>query len=250
MTTRRTLLTGLAGGMMAASMGPRALAYPQQRINVPTINPGVERPTYLLSPHQDDELIRLGGYIVQVTDRGDEMHLIQATDGAATSVRHTLGVDASTISHWRNIEQRNSWQWLTNGSGQITYLNEPDGASNWQRIYNQIRPMMDATGPTSELYVAAWHHDHPDAYKSEDLHHDHVQCVLAARQIAADGYVVRFAVNPRKGDLPGRSVKYQANPGQQMIRIEGAVDSYGVVGYRSASKSLDAARGGLTRVTT
>lgn len=210
--------------------------------------PGVDRPTFLLSPHQDDELIRLGGYMTRVTDRGDEMHLVQVTDGAATQVKNTLGISAATTERWRNIEQRNAWQWTTDGRGQITYLREPDGAANADRIYTQVKAMMDAAGPYSELYVATWHYDRPESVR-EDQHVDHIASVDAARRIAADGYVVRYAVHPRVGDIAGSSIKYQAS-GEQLYRIEGAVKSYGVIGYRSTPANLDRARDGLTRVTS
>lgn len=230
MTTRRTVLGAALTAPLLATTPAAATG---------------GRLTVILSPHQDDEVIRLAPYITYATDRGDTIHLIQATDGAATSVGRRLGLDPATVTTWRNREQTHSWNWLTGGRGQITRLGLPDGAATWGPIYNATRAALLEGGPGSELYVATWHHDRPDSHR-EDKHVDHVACVLAARQLQEEGWVVRYAAHPTA--TPRGSFAYRAE-GRQLLRIEGAVDSYGVIGQRSAPESLKAARAGVCRVS-
>src|SRR5690606_23229238 len=74
--------------------------------------------TVILAPHQDDEILRLAGYILYASDRGDDLALVTATDGGATAVRQKLDLTYDQTVEWRNREQAAAWAWLTDGRGQ------------------------------------------------------------------------------------------------------------------------------------
>lgn len=224
--SRRTWLGAALATPLVASMAAQAVAAPK-------------RATLILSPHQDDEVIRLAGYITIASDRGDDLHLINATDGGATSVRKRLNLTRSEVTKWRNREQRHTWEWLTNGrgAGKWTNLNEPDGASKWRNIRDGVLNTLSGMDGMSEVYVANWHHDRPDSVNA-DKHHDHVQCNLAARALADQGIIVRYARHISQTHRNG-TMSYVPSQ-QQFYRIEGAVAAFRVVGNRSTPESLRA----------
>lgn len=229
--TRRTALLGALAGVTATAAAPTIA------------HAAAGRTTIILSPHQDDEVVRLAHYATIATDRGDAMVLVQATDGSATAVRTKLGVDGPTIARWRDREQALAWDWLTDGRGTITHLGERDGAANADRIYTGLRSVVDTCAGAPEVYVATYIPDATGAV-SADQHTDHVACVRAAQRLAADGVTVRFALHPtsKRG-----GTSYRARNTQQAARVEGAVHAYQTVGRRS-TKNLDLVVGRANRV--
>lgn len=224
--SRRTLLGAALAAPVVASVASSAVAAPR-------------RATLILSPHQDDEVIRLGGYITIASDRGDDLHLVNATDGGATSVRKRLNLTRKEVAAWRDREQRHTWDWLTDGrgAGKWTNLGEPDAASNWRKIRDGVLDTLSGMDGTSEVYVANWHHDKPGALNA-DKHHDHVQCNLAARDLASRGIIVRYARHITQTHRSGTATYIPSQ--QQFYRIQGAVAAYRVVGNRSTPESLRA----------
>lgn len=231
MVTRRLTLLGALALPILATAVPAAAA------------PG--RTTIVLSPHQDDEVVRLSHYTTIAADRGDRMILAQATDGAATYVGSRLGLTGQQTSDWRHREQASAWSWLTDGRGTIERLGEPDGAASSDRIYAGVREIVNANSDTQvEVYVATWHHDRATSV-SADKHTDHVACVKAARRLGKEGVVVRYAVHPTATQ---KGYSYYARNLQQELRVQAAVDAYRVIGRRS-TKNLDLVMGTANRAT-
>ena len=204
------------------------------------------RTTIILSPHPDDEVIRLAHYIAIAADRGDKMILVQATDGSASAVARTLGITPEELAAFRYTEQNHAWDWLTNGQGEIIRLGLKDGASRADAIYSGTRAVFGRSIPQgAELYVATWHHDR-ETTTAADKHADHVNCVLAGRRLAGDGVVVRYAMHPT---VNTGGQRYLYRNVQQQVRVEGAVASYQPIGARS-TKNLRLVMTNQNRVTS
>lgn len=198
--------------------------------------------TAILSPHQDDEIIRFAAYIIHAADRGDNLALIQATDGAATTIGRKLGLTPEETSRYRNREQFHSWDNLTDGrTGNVTYLNFPDGGAQANDLYRATKRALESMGGQHECYVATYPPDGPYAYipnkTAGDAHPDHVACVEAGKMLAADGVVVRYAVHPTQAHRTGGTATYTTNE-KEYWRVESAVAAYRTIGQRSTPKSF------------
>lgn len=189
-----------------------------------------QRTTVVLSPHPDDEVIRLSHYSAIAADRGDRMILVQATDGGATSVGRRLGLTPKETTRFRYREQDSAWSWLTDGRGEVVRLGLPDGGAGASSIYSAVKKIM-ANSAAPELYVATWHYDRSTSV-SADKHRDHIACVDAGRRLGNEGYVVRYAIHPSANQ---RGTTYFRRTVQQQLRVEGAVASYQPIGRRSTS---------------
>lgn len=235
--TRRSALIGAAvGAGLGFVAGPMTLGATKAE--------AVEaaRTTIILSPHPDDEVIRLAHYAARVADRGDRLILVQATNGAATHVGRDLGLTPEETTAWRYREQNHAWDWLTYGQGEIVRLGLPDAGLRPEPVVEALTDLV--TEPTTEIYVSSWHYERPEAIRG-DQHPDHMACVDAARVMQERGVIVRYAVHPTSPTV--RSAKYRAE-GHQLLRVQGAVDSYQVIGRRS-TRNLDLVLDSRTRVT-
>lgn len=202
--------------------------------------------TLVLAPHQDDETIRLSAYIAFAADRGDDVSLLTATDGGATKVGGQLGLTRSKLTRWRNREQDAAWAWLTDGrGGQIHRAGLPDGGATRKAVRDALAARLSAMPGTPEVYVASWHHDKAGHYLGDE-HPDHVACIMAARDMAADGVTVRYARHPT---TTGRGANYSPTD-EQMLRIEGAVSAYTVIGHRSVAYQLNSVLSNPTTTVT
>lgn len=235
--SRRTALVGAAFGMASLPLlGATAAA---------TQPDAKKRATLILSPHQDDETIRLGGYIAFSFDRGDDLSLVCVTDGAATNVAKKLGLSKSQTARWRNREQATAWDWLTDGKGAPpTNLGFPDGGAKVNQIVESTMDILRGMSGQPEVYVATFPPERKHAYipypKSGDAHVDHIACVRAGEILSGRGVIVRYARHPKKSHISGSST-YEMTTDHQMHRMRAAVDAYRTIGYRSVPDQLRAA---------
>lgn len=227
--SRRNLLIG--GGLGMAAMGLSAPAAQAKQYA-----------TVVLSPHQDDETLRLSGYVTYAADRGDDLALYSVTDGSSTSLRTRLGWTRERMTQVRDREQANAWGYLTNWRPDtpIYRLTKngrriQDGAASRVDIRNAVRSQLSKMTGQHELYVATWHHDRDGTYAPSptagDLHPDHIACILAARDLSAEGVIVRYARHPFYTHISG-TASY-APTDSQFRRVRSAVDSYKEIGQRS-----------------
>lgn len=189
--------------------------------------------------------------MIMMADRGDAVSLVQATDGAATRVGHTLGLPPARVAQLRYREQAHAWDWLTDekGKGQIHRLGLPDGGGEGltDAIYQRTSDVLwSMPGAKKELYVATLYPEHHLA-RAEDMHPDHIACARAAQRMAGDGVTVRYAVHPKSTGSGGYAYVV---PPEKFFRVEGAVAAYTVIGNRSTPSSLKhlLATHGRTRV--
>lgn len=190
----------------------------------------------VLSPHQDDETLRLSAYLAFMADRGDEVALINATDGSSTVVRGDLGLTRAETTRIRNREQRHAWAHLTDGRGpSVINLGFRDGSADARAIYLAVLAQLQGMGGDPECYVAAYPPDREHSYRPSarggDNHPDHIACVEAGRMLAADGVTVRYAIHATQTHKPGGTV-YETTD-RQFLRVEAAVASYRTIGQRS-----------------
>lgn len=193
------------------------------------------RTTIVLSPHPDDEAIRLSHYAVIAADRGDKMILVQASDGSATGVRRRLGLSYDEITRYRYREQDSAWSWLTDGRGSIVRLGLPDAGVRQNDVYSGVRSLINSEATNNiEVYVATWHYDRPTSVPA-DKHSDHRAVVDAARRFGAEGLVVRYAIHPTANQ---RGTTYFQRTTQQKVRVEGAAAAYQPIG-RKSTRNID-----------
>lgn len=232
-TTRRTLVAALAAAPLLAAAAPSVAAS--------------GRTTYVLVPHQDDEMSRLAHYLIMAALRGDRVVLIQVTDGAATGVRHRLGLTPGQTTAIRDLEQKAALGFLTGGRGEIVRLGLPDGGANWRDVLAGAKKVIGAPAAGKEVYVATWHHDHAESVQP-DKHPDHAACVLAARQLAKEGHVVRYGRHPSSKVTRGTS--YFVRDAEQTARLRGAIESYRPIGWVSAPATFSLIATTRNRITS
>lgn len=208
---------------------------------------GGKRATIILAPHQDDEFIRLSSYIMLCFDRGDDLSLVTATDGAATSVGRRLGLTEAQTTLWRNREQESAWDWLTEGRGaKPVNLGFPDGSVKVGDIVNSIVSLLNGMEGDAEVYVAAYPPWANSAYipapGAGDDHVDHAACVEAGerlKKIKIRGkYIeVRYARHPVKTHIGG-TFSTQVTSEHQRLRLNAAFNCYKTIAYRSVPDQM------------
>lgn len=234
---RRRVFLGAAAATVGAMTAPMLFDTPAAAAN--------GRTTIILSPHQDDEFIRLGAYIPRASERGDQLCLIQATDGGATAVGRTLSLDRPTLTRWRNREQLSAWEWLTEGRGEHpVYAGLPDGQATVAGLLPAVEAAIARAKGHVELYVASWHYDRPGQVPA-DQHNDHKVCVDVGRILAEEGVLVRYAKHYSSRVSGG--TRYRPTERHKLL-LEGAAAAYQVVGQRSTKGILASLEHG-SRVT-
>lgn len=208
------------------------------------------RLTVVVSPHPDDET-RLTGYLPMAAARGDDLMMIQVTNGGGTAVQHKEGLTKDETIRFREREQDNFWRWITDDAGgPIIRLGQEDAATSQYEIEVAMLDVIYGMHPDTcpEFYVAAYPPGLPRSTAS-DNHADHINVVNAAYSLREYGYVVRFARH--SGSFhQGGGMLYEAKNNLQRLQIDGALSSYNVIGYRSAKSTFDSIRaiGGATRI--
>lgn len=230
--SRRSILAGLAAVPALAAIASTTAAPAAAAASYATV---------ILSPHQDDETLRLSGYLTFMADRGDHVALINATDGAATRVGKDLGLSGAEVTRIRDREQAHAWAHLTDGRGTTAInLGFPDGAADARKIHAAVTRALSGMSGRPECYVAAYPNDRAHSYRPSarggDNHPDHLACVQAGRMLAADGVTVRYAIHPSQVHRPGGTA-YDTTARQQ-LRVEAAVAAYKTIGQRSVPEEF------------
>lgn len=232
---RRTFATALAAAVPLAYMNTRnqtTSASDPKTVAEPNAS---GRITYVFVPHPDDAVIRLSHYLVFAAHRGDRIVIVTITDGSSTSVRNRLGLTRKEITRVRYIEQEAAMRFLTDGKAEFIRLGYQDGSARWIDIYDDMRGIIGSPAQGKEIYVASWHHDSPESVHG-DKHTDHVAAVLAAREFAEEGHVVRYGRHPLSKAT--RGTKYFAASTVDKLMVEGAVNAYRPIGWRSVPEEL------------
>ncbi|WP_374929307.1 PIG-L family deacetylase [Kytococcus sedentarius] len=166
--SRRTVLSGMVGaGVTLGACAPRGTIV-------------------VVSPHPDDETLRLAGYVLHARDRGDRLVLVAVTRGAASGAR-PASWSTDRLTRVRTAEQEAAWLALTGGLGEVRHLDLPDGELTDDAVRLALRPVLEPLGDA--VVASASHH--------EDEHADHR---VVARVV---------------GDLAGRRARWGLPPGAE-----------------------------------
>ena len=146
-----------AGG--ATAPGPPPTTEPPPTPPPPTPVPIT---TIVVSPHPDDETLRLSGYISAAAARGDTMKLIAVTDGGASGAKPPSWT-VEQLKTVRRGEQNAAWSALTNGTGTVIRLGQNDGSVSAASTKTAINSAISSSSGRVEVYAAAYFDDaHPD----------------------------------------------------------------------------------------
>lgn len=193
MRSRRKTIALLTTVAVSTVAVPTAMAAPT--------NYGTPRVTVVLSPHPDDEVLNLGGYITFAAARGDTLHLVAITDGEASSYGRRKGMSKAEVKRVRIGEQNEAWKALTNGRGKpIIRWGLPDAAVRPVDVQTRMAGLHRAVqerGKTVEYYLAG---------SSGDAHEDH----RAAAKGANDG--LHPTIPYRNSKAPGGTVGTRYKP--------------------------------------
>jgi LmbE family N-acetylglucosaminyl deacetylase len=192
--------------------------------------------TVIVTPHPDDEVLRLTGYVRHAAHRGDRLILVAVTDGGATGIRTKLGLSVDQLKAVRRAEQAAAWSYLTD-HGDIIRLGLEDGdvPAHKDLITSRLKELAGQY-PGAQFYVAA---------RLDDFHADHRAVAEAVRDTGAR--VVRYS---RAATDTGNGTVYRPPAGYEWGAAR-ADAAYTEVGHASVAPSFDALRNGgyASRIT-
>lgn len=142
---------------------------------VPVAGCGHAGTLVVVSPHPDDETLRLSGYVLHARDRGDHLVLVAVTRGAASGAA-PASWSAERLEAVRSAELEDAWAALTGERGTITHLELPDGGLTESAAAEALSPVLE---------------EHPDAVvaaacATDDDHPDHRVVARVVRRLAGD----------------------------------------------------------------
>ncbi|MGB5951022.1 MAG: PIG-L family deacetylase, partial [Ornithinimicrobium sp.] len=187
--------------------------------------PGASREpiTYVVSPHPDDETLRLAGYVTRLRERSSQrLVLVAISDGGASARARRMGWSPDYEREFRRAEQAAAWSALTGGTGQILRVGLTDGAVTAEDVRDALAPLKTKG---SHFYVAA---------HEEDYHPDH-RAVAAGVRLLNPPHM-RFSLSPL---MKGKGKVY--TPSEQSAgAVTIAVAAYRDFGQLSVSKEFSA----------
>lgn len=117
--------------------------------------------TYVVSPHPDDETLRLAGVVARLRERTQgRLVLVAISDGGASARARQMGWSPECEREFRRAEQAAAWSALTGGTGEIIRVGLPDNTVTAEEVRDALAPL-NTKG--AQFYVAAHERDyHPD----------------------------------------------------------------------------------------
>lgn len=175
--------------------------------------------TYVVSPHPDDETIRLTGFVTWTRFKSPHsLVLVAIGDGGASAQARRMEWSPAYEQEYRRAEQAAAWSALTGGTGRMIRL----GLMDWQHTPDAVHAALEPlVGPHARFVVAA----HPD-----DYHADHLAVVEGVRRLATNR--VRFALSPLMDPGPTEPKLYRP-PRAAADAVSIAVRSYHGAGQQS-----------------
>lgn len=139
--------------------------------------------TYVVSPHPDDETLRLTGYVTRLRERTrGRLVLVAIGDGGASSRARKMGWSPDYEREFRRAEQAAAWSALTGGTGEIIRVGLWDGTYTAEQVRDALIPL---NNKRARFYVAA---------HEQDYHPDHRAVVAGVRLL--DPAHARFSLSP------------------------------------------------------
>ncbi|MGC1207035.1 MAG: PIG-L family deacetylase [Ornithinimicrobium sp.] len=190
--------------------------------------------SYVISPHPDDETLRLAGLVTALRhNRAGRLILVAIGDGGGSAQARRMGWSPDYEREYRRAEQAAAWSALTGGTGEIIRLGLWDRTHTPEVVRDALAPLVTKR---AQFYVAA----HED-----DYHPDHLAVVEGARLLNAE--FVRFSLAPL---MEGEGKIYTPKPDSidaVMIAV-GAYEGFGQLSVRKEFRALREA-GYRSRVT-
>ncbi|WP_462417349.1 PIG-L family deacetylase [Kytococcus sp. Marseille-QA3725] len=128
---------------------------------VPVAGCGRSGTLVVVTPHPDDETLRLSSYVLHARDRGDRLVLVAATRGTASSAA-PASWNPEHLAEVRSGELEGAWAALTGGEGTITHLELPDGGLTESSVEEALSPVLDQHPGAVVAAACAVDDDHPD----------------------------------------------------------------------------------------
>jgi LmbE family N-acetylglucosaminyl deacetylase/RimJ/RimL family protein N-acetyltransferase len=185
---------------------------------------GGEPVTYVVSPHPDDETLRLAGFVTWLHEQRPDHRLVLVAigDGGASARARRMGWSSEQERDFRRTEQTTAWSALTGGTGEVIRRGLPDGAYTAEGVLDALRPLATKR---ARFFVAA----HED-----DYHPDHLAVVAGVRLLKPPH--ARFSLSPL---MTGKGTEY-APPATAMRAAETAARAYEGFGHRSVPQEFRA----------
>jgi LmbE family N-acetylglucosaminyl deacetylase len=125
-------------------------------------------PAIFFIPHQDDELLSMGAYILQHLDAGRDVHVVLMTDGQASGVRNVLASQGYPLSYAafskaRDREFVSAMFALGLNEDHIHFENLEDGNLSRTKVKSVMMDYISAYGPGS-YKTMSWMDEHKDHY--------------------------------------------------------------------------------------
>lgn len=193
-----------------------------------------EAVTYVVSPHPDDETLRLAGYVTRLRERTrGRLVLVAISDGGASARARKMGWSSDYEREFRRAEQAAAWSALTGGRGEIIRVGLPDGGVTAEDVRDALAPL---NKKGARFYVAA--HD-------EDYHPDHRAVAGGVRLL--DPAHARFSLSPlMKGT--GKTYTPSEHSGDAVAIAVAAYQNFGHLSVADEFRAL-AKAGYRSRVT-
>lgn len=188
------------------------------------------RYTIVYAPHQDDETLRLTGYIrsIKALRPQEKYILVAVTDGEASGTRGSMGLSVSQFKAIRRAEQAAAWSYLTD-DGEVIRLGLPDGGVSGHK------EKIAAVARELEARYGRGNVEHYAACRTDDYHADHRAVAEALRD--AGLRVVRYSRQP--GESGGTAYRPTAG---YLWGAERAAEAYREAGQRSVPEYFRALR--------
>lgn len=106
--------------------------------------PGYQGPvTYVVSPHPDDETLRLAGFVTWLRHRHPERQvvLVAIGDGGGSSRARKMGWSPEYEREYRRSEQAAAWSALTGGAGEIVRVGLWDNTFTPEQVRYALAPL-------------------------------------------------------------------------------------------------------------
>jgi len=190
--------------------------------------------TYVVSPHPDDETLRLSGYLGRVREATRRrLVLVAVTDGGASGRARRMGWSPEYEQEFRRAEQAAAWSALTGGTGEIIRLGLREGDLTPERVRDALAPL---NSRRAWFYAAA---------HQEDYHPDH-RAVAAGLRLLEPAHAY-FSLSPlMKGK--GRVYRPRESTADSVSIAVAAYRHFGQLSVRAEFRAL-AEKGYRSRIT-
>ncbi len=178
----------------------------------------------MVSPHPDDETLRLAGYVTRLRARTrGRLVLVAISDGGASARARRMGWSPDYEREFRRAEQAAAWSALTGGRGEIIRVGLPDGGV----IAEEVRDALAPLNKRGARFSVAAHQD--------DYHPDHRAVVAGVHLL--DPAHARFSLSPLMTGT-GKTYKPSASSADAVSIAVAAYQNFGHLSVADEFRAL------------